>query len=77
MLRSFYKSVKHNYEDLLQTLQTINNPYPATRDCVSIKVACLENDIRWYHLNGGKRKLEKELSLCEIGRGLIDRFPEN
>ena len=77
MLRSFYKSVKHSYEDLLQALQTINNPYPAARDCVSIKVACLENDIRWYLLGGGKRKLEKERSLCEIGRGLIDRFPEN
>lgn len=77
MLRSFYKAIKYSYEDLLQTLQTINSPFPATRDCVSIKVTRLENDILWYHISGGKRKLEKELSLCEVGRGLIDRFPEN
>lgn len=77
MLRSFYKSIKYGYEDLLRTLRTVNSPFPATRDCVSIKITHLENDILRYHINGGKRKLERELSLCEVGRGLIDRFPEN
>ena len=77
MIRSFYNSVKHSYKDLMQTLQTIDSPFPATRDCVSLKVSRLEKDIRWYHHSGGKRKLKKEVALYETGKGMIDSFPEN
>lgn len=77
MICSFYNSVRHSYKDLLQTLRTIDNPFPATRDCVSIKVSRLDNDIWWYHHSGGKRKLEKEARLCEAGIAMIDRFPKN
>ena len=77
MIRSFYNSVKHSYKDLMQTLQTIDDPFPATRDCVSLKVARLGNDIWWYRHSGGKRSLKKEIPLCVIGKMMIDSFPEN